>query len=96
MAKGFTGEILHCNAVREQLNGSGVMRSTLISKDDVETAVLPNITMSVVTAREPTILANFNQQMMYLEGKTININETFNCSRIVLFIRPVATGYPTV
>lgn len=50
--------------------------------------------MSALTNREPTVLANFIDQRAQLEGKTTLINETFNISKITIFVKPVATGYP--
>ena len=95
MAKNsFTGEILHFGIVRERVTGSGVLRQELISLSDVDTVTLPTITMQAATAREPTILANVNQQRAYLHGFTTDIDETFEISKIVIYIRPVASGYP--
>lgn len=51
--------------------------------------------MSATSAREPTILANFNQQRAYLHFETTEIDEQINISKIVVFVRPVFTGYPT-
>jgi hypothetical protein len=94
VAKDFDGQILHFGNVRYRLNGSGIMRSSIVSFDEVNAITLPNITMSASTNREPTILANVNEQSAYLEGKTTDINEIFNISKIIVYVRPVATGYP--
>lgn len=88
------GEILHCVGVRYRVNGSGSLRTTLRSYDNVESSSLANVTMAASTNREPTILANFRQQAMQLELKTTAIDETFKISKIVVFVRPIATGYP--
>jgi len=97
MAKksGFNGEVLHCGAVRYQLSGSGVMKSTLLSVDDIYSTALPDIDIPASAARQATILSNFNQERMYLYFRTTKINEVINLSKLVIFIRPVATGYPT-
>lgn len=91
----FTGEVVHFGAVRYRITGSADFKSSLISLDDVITNALPDITLAATNSREPTILANFNQQRAYLQGKTTKINETFVISRIIVYVRPVASGYPT-
>lgn len=92
--KSFDGAILHAAAVRYRLVGSGVFRTKLKSLNEVNEVDLPNITMASATNRMPTILANFNEQMMFVEITTTAIDETFTLDSIRLFITPVATGYP--
>lgn len=95
MAKqSFAGELVHFGAVRYRVTGSGILRSTLYSLDEANSSTLPNLTMSATTNREPTILANYIDQMGYLEIKTTGIDETFSICKIVVFIRPIASGYP--
>ena len=93
--KDFDGEILHFGAVRYRLTGSGIFRSELRSLSEVITESLPNITMQSATAREPTILAKFNQQRAFLFAQTTDIDEILNVSKIVIYIKPTFTGYPT-
>jgi len=88
------GGLLHFVAVRYRVTGVGVLRSNLRSLDEVTVDPLPNITLSAATNREPTILANYTEQRAFLEGKTINIDETFAVSKIVVFAKPSASGYP--
>lgn len=92
----FIGNILHCNAVRLRATGSGNLQLTLWSLDDVNSDILPNITLSATTNKEPVSLANFREQRIYLEGKVTLINERFNISRIIIFVKPTASGYPQV
>lgn len=95
MAKnGFSGEVLHFGAVRYRVTGVGNFKSTLVSLDDVETYDSPDITLAAANNREPTILANFNQQRAYLYGRVTSIDERFTVSKIIIYVRPVATGYP--
>jgi len=91
-----TGEILHFGAVRERLTGSGVLRQNLVSLSDVASVSIPNIVMIAATNREPTILANVNEQRAYLHGFTQDIDEVFEVSKIIIYIKPIASGYPTV
>lgn len=97
MAKNqFTGEIIHAGAVRLRLLGFGTFKPSLFSLDPAISVDLPNITMASVSAREPTVLANFNQQKFCVAGRVTIIGESFSVSRIVVFVRAVSTGYPTV
>jgi hypothetical protein len=50
--------------------------------------------MSATTNREPTVIANFQEQRIQLELGTTEIDETFTISRIVVFVKPIAEGYP--
>jgi hypothetical protein len=50
--------------------------------------------MQAATNKEPVVLSNFTDQRVQLELKTTELNEVFNISKIVIFAKPVATGYP--
>ena len=92
MAK--SGYILHCNATRLRVSGSGSLKQTLRSLDNVNSSALANITMASSTNREVNSLANFKDQYIQLEIKTTEINEVFRLSKIRIFTKPVMTGYP--
>ena len=96
MAKGnaFNGEILHCNAVRLRVTGSGNLQQFLRSLDDVNEEELIDVAMASSTAIQPTTLANFNSQRIYLEIGTEEIDEVFTVSKIVLFVKPIFAEYP--
>jgi hypothetical protein len=93
-SSGFNGELLHFGSTRLRITGTGVLRQTLYSLDDVESYTVPTITMSATTNREPVSLTNFIQQRAYLEFKTTAINETFRIDKIVIYVKVVASGYP--
>jgi hypothetical protein len=95
VAKSPSGDVLHCTAVRYRLNGSGDLQTYLRSYDNVESVQLADISMATITNKEPTILANFQQQAIQLEFKTTEIDEVFTISKIVVYVKPVATGFPT-
>lgn len=86
--------INHCNAIRLRLKGSGNLLSTLYSYDEVESFILEPITMSVNTNIPPTQLANFKQTQMKLRLETIEIDEIFNISELLIYIKPVEQSYP--
>lgn len=95
MAKNqFIGEILHFNAVRMRVNGSGDLNVWLISLDDINQSQLPNISMISNTNIQPTILANFKDQRARLQAYTTEIDEVFTIDKIILFVRPIASEYP--
>lgn len=90
----FVGELIHAVAIRMRAVGSGNLQSFLRSLDNTNNVQLRNHTLISSTNIEPTILSNFVDQRIQLELRTTAINETFTVSRIVIFIKPVAQGYP--
>lgn len=90
----FNGDILHCNAVRMRITGSGTLVHQLNSLDEILSDTVVPITMSPTTYIEPTQLANFENQRMSLEFGVTEIDEYFTISRITIFIKPIATEYP--
>lgn len=94
MANSFIGEILHFGSIRYRVTGSGNLRTTLLSLDDVNQQSLPVYAMVSSTAKELSILANFRSQRSKIRIETTAINETFNISKIVVFIKPTAAGFP--
>ena len=94
VANNFTGEILHFHVVRMRVIGSGNLDLVLNSLDDVNTSTLTPVPMSTATNREPTVLANFKDQRGQLRFSVNAIDEYFNISKITIYVRPLATGYP--
>lgn len=90
----FAGEILHFNAVRLRVTGSGNLELSLQSLDDVKNTQLADVAMSSTTNKEPTMLANFTDQRAQLVGQTVEYGDNFMISKIILYIKPVATSYP--
>jgi hypothetical protein len=75
--------------------GSGNLQLLLHSLDDSSNSVtLTSIVLQATTNKEPTVLVNFIDQYGQLEIKTTEINETFEISKIVIFVKPTASGYP--
>jgi len=95
VAKGsFVGELIHFNAVRLRVTGSGNLRLSLRSLDNINVSTLAVLPMLNVTNRELVTLSNYIDQLGQLELKTTAINETFSLSRIVIFVKPIATSHP--
>ena len=91
--------ISHFNAVRMRLLGSGNLQLILESLGDedgvpTETQDLIPIPMASRTNIEPTRLANFRQMRASLVMETTEFGEWFSLSRLIIFSKPTATGYP--
>jgi len=90
----FSGELIHFGAVRIRVVGSGNLQVIFNSLTEVSSAQLANILMSNPTDREPLNLSHFISQRGFLELKTTNLDDNFFITRVVIYIRPVSTGYP--
>lgn len=88
------GNILHAGAVRLRVTGSGNLVLHLRSLQDVNNEQLASLVMEASTNVEPVQLANFTDQRIQLEGKTVDIDETFSISKIVIFAKITAASYP--
>jgi len=90
------GELLHFVATRMRVTGEPTvpLRQYLRSLDSVRWVELPNTTLAWATNREPTTLANFIEQRSQLEIRVTAFGGYFSISKIVVFNKPVATGYP--
>lgn len=88
------GGIIHTVGGRYRVNGSGVLKTSLNSLDDVTSTQIQDITMHDPTKLEPTFLANFKESRVQLLLCTIDKDAIFRVSKIVLFVKPVAESYP--
>jgi hypothetical protein len=86
--------INHYGAVRLRIVGSANLRLTLYSLDEVKVLPLIAVPLQSKTNIEPNRLSNFTQQRAKLELRITEINETFQCSKIIVFVKPVAKSYP--
>lgn len=90
-----SGDLLHFGSVRMRVVGSGDLNLTLYSLSPASnSSILPSITMEGNTNRQPTSLANYVDQYGQLEFLITEIDEYFEIDKIIMFVRPVATGYP--
>ena len=96
LSQGSSGEsISHFTGVRMRIIGSGDLKMTFKSFDEIEEQELVPFSMSATTAREPFRLANFNQQRAMLEGYTDVIDEIFKINRIIIFAKELWSDYPS-
>lgn len=90
----FTGELLHFNLTMLRVVGEGNLRQRFASLDDINTEELEVIPMATGTNRQPTTLANFRDQRGQLVIYTQDISEHFNISKINVYVKQLASGYP--
>lgn len=88
------GLIYHFGFSRMRLTGEGNLRMRLQSLGEVREFVMVPFIMASPTNIEPTRLSNFTEQRASLEGKTTQIDEVFEISKIMVFAKQVATSYP--
>ena len=84
----------HYGAVRLRVNGSSSLQLTLFSLDETQSNILVPVPVVSLTNVEPNRLSNFTQQRAKLQIKTTGLGETFQISKIVIFVKPVAKSFP--
>lgn len=88
------GYINHYGAVRLRATGSGSLKLRLLSLSETKTSTLLPLTLSLASNIELTRKCNFQQPRASLEIKTTAIDEYFLISKVIIFFKPVAEGYP--
>lgn len=89
-----TGEILHFTGARFRMTGVGNLITTYQGLDNLERFWPDPMQIPLFASREPVRLADFTNQRAQFIFRTSEINESFNISKIVIFVRPVASEYP--
>jgi len=87
-------QISHFAAIRIRLNGTGNLKMSVHSLDDVRSKILVPFTMQTKARIIPTRLVNFMEQRAAFELTTTEIDEVFRINRIVVFTKEVFTSYP--
>jgi hypothetical protein len=94
-SEGSVGEgISHFAAIRIRLNGTGNLKMSVHSLDNVRSKTLVPFAMQTSTRIIPTRLVNFMEQRASFTLKTTEIDEKFRINRIVIFTKTVFTSYP--
>jgi hypothetical protein len=86
--------INHYGAIRLRVKGSASLKLTFMSLDEVKKSFLKDLQILSATNVEPNRISNFTQQRAKLEIRTLNIDEIFQISKAIIFIKPVAKSYP--
>src|SRR6187399_3003721 len=95
LSEGSSGEsISHYAAIRVRVTGTGNLKMSVSSLDDVRSKTLVPFVMQPLNRIIPTRLVNFTEQRASFELKTTEIDEKFRINRIVIFTREVFTSYP--
>jgi hypothetical protein len=86
--------IIHINMIRVRAFGTGNLRPTLFSLDDVLSSVLVPLPMASTTERHLTRKANFQTDRVSLQLQTTAIDEVMHINRIIMFASEVFAEYP--
>jgi hypothetical protein len=86
--------INHFTAIRMRLKGTGNIKGTLFSYDEVQSDILNPTAMSSVTDDPVTLLADFTSFVAKLRLEITEIDESFNISQIIIYSKPVASSFP--
>jgi hypothetical protein len=86
--------INHFGAIRTRLKGNGNIKGTLFSYDEVRSDILNPTAMSANTDDPVTILADFTTFNAKLRLEVTEIDEYFNISSILIYVKPVANSFP--
>jgi len=86
--------VIHFNAVRIRVVGSGNLDLQYQGLNNVLTQDLQPLVMAQTNSREMNRLCNFISQYGKLQGTTDEIDEYFRINSIVLYARPLWTDYP--
>lgn len=94
-SQGSGGEFIsHITGIRMRILGDGDLLMRLLTQSEVRSQTLVPFTMSESTEVSPIRLANFTTQRAQLEFKTEELDDYFEITRIIFFIRRVASEYP--
>jgi hypothetical protein len=95
-SQGSSGEnICHFNGIRLRVVGSGGLRMSLWSLDQINNADFPVITMAATTNIQPFKMINFMEQRAQLKIETVEIDEWFKINRLIFFVKPTFVEYPS-
>lgn len=89
-----SNHISHCVAAQVFVHGTGQLHTKVLSINNLNFYSGSVITMSESTDKFSVSLMNFSSQKMQLEIKTDALDEYFRISKITVFVKPVASGYP--
>jgi len=93
LSDGKEESIMHWNAVRLRLTGTGNLRMTMLSLSSVSSHTLTPLAMQTTTDREPVVLANFISQRMMLKGETTAIDEFMSVAKVIVFTKQLWSQY---
>jgi hypothetical protein len=85
---------IHVHSYRIRVLGSGNLHATLYTLNSVRSQPLTDIVLTPTSAREQTVLSNFISQRVMLRLQTNVIDNTFDITRVILFLKTLWTQKP--
>lgn len=92
-------EIYHCAGIRARIYGNGTVHFQMIglgNSDLIDPSLAQTLATGILdnfTFRTMTKLANFKSERMQLKISTEDIGDLMICSRIIILVKPLWTGY---
>lgn len=86
--------ISHFAAIRVIVTGSGSLKMSIYSMDDIRSKQLVPFALKNVIRVVPTRLVNFLEQRALFEFKTTNMDEYFKITKIIVFTKEVYMSHP--
>jgi hypothetical protein len=86
--------VSHFAAIRIRVNGTGELKMSVHSLDDVRSKTLVPFQMNLQNRIIPTRLVNFMEQRASFTIGTTQLDEHFRINRIVIYTKEVFTSYP--
>lgn len=94
-SQGSGGEgIQHFSHIRIRVVGNGVLKTQIMSLDDVKTKSLKDYTMTPQNRIEPTFLTNFVEQRARFKFYTDGPGDWMRVNRVVVFVKDYGSEYP--
>lgn len=86
--------LIHIAGIRLRAVGAGTLRPKLFTMDSIRSVLLTTLTLASTNNKEQTVLANFKSHRIMLKLFTSAIDEKFDISRIILYIKTLWTQKP--
>src|SRR5688500_11614510 len=84
----------HLGLVRGEFSGEGSLLVTSFSLYQSAFKESAPVTLEEAPDKFAETLSNFKKQLMQVEFAVDEVDEWFNVSTIIVFIKPVESGYP--
>lgn len=89
------GEMInHYTGVTLRVQGSGNLDMQIQSQEEIRTKNFVPLVMATNTDIQPTQITNFNAQRAKLRISVNEINEYFQISRIIVWVKPTDSMFP--
>ncbi len=86
--------ISHFGSLRIRAVGTGNLKTTLFTGDNVRNTPLANLALTSTDNKQKSLLSNLTAQKIKIKFYTDSIDEVFNITRVILFTKPTLTQLP--